>query len=71
MMYCLFDLEKQFGLEREKETVTTTEPTATPGLTAITTESTNPSTAVPFDPGRPRRHRRPSIRLDPRIWDLK
>jgi hypothetical protein len=72
MMYCLFDLEKQFGLEREKETVTTTEPTATPRLTAITTESTNPSTAVPFfDPGRPRRQRRPSTRLDPRIWNLK
>jgi hypothetical protein len=63
MMYCLFDLEKQFGLEREKETVTTTEPTATPaGLTAITTESSA---------GRPRRQGRPSTRLDPRIWDLK
>jgi hypothetical protein len=70
MMYCLFDLEKQFGLEREKETVTT-EPTA--GDTRIHgAGSTNPSTAVPtVDPGRPRRQRRPSTRLDPRTWDLK
>jgi hypothetical protein len=70
IMYCLFDLEKQFGLERENETVTT-EPTAGDTRTHGA-GSTNPSTAVPtVDPRRPRRQRRPSTQLDPRIWDLK